>query len=91
MGGSKNEQAGGAEDAAEAWEEAWETLGAFGAWEAVAEGPVEEGPARGPWGVSSAVAELHLPLPAPLVGVTGSGGKVGEPLTTLDVENHSQP
>jgi hypothetical protein len=50
MGGSKNEWAGSAEEAAEAWEEAWENLGAFGAWEAVAEGPVKEAPVWGPWG-----------------------------------------
>jgi hypothetical protein len=75
MGGSENEQAGGAGKAAEAWEEAQETLGAFRAWEVVTEGPAKEGPARGPWEVSSAAAELRLPLPAPLVGVTGLGGK----------------
>jgi hypothetical protein len=86
MGGSENEWAGGAGEAAEAWEEARETLGAFGAWEVVAEGPAKEGPALGPWGVSSVAAELRLPLPVPLVGVTGSGGKAGGPLTTLDVE-----
>jgi hypothetical protein len=43
--GSKNEWAGGAGEAVEAWEEAQETLGAFGAGEVVAEGPAEEGPA----------------------------------------------
>jgi hypothetical protein len=84
MGGSENEWAGGAGEAEEAWEEAWETLGAFGAWEVVAEGPAKEGPVQGLWGVSSAVAELCLPLPAPLVGVTSSGGKAGGPLTTLE-------
>jgi hypothetical protein len=36
--------------------------------------------------VSSAVAEVHLPLPVPLVGVTGLGGKAGGPLTAFDVE-----
>jgi hypothetical protein len=41
---------------------------------------------RGPWGVSSAAAEVRLPLPAPLVGVTGSGGKTGGPLTAFDAE-----
>jgi hypothetical protein len=86
MGGSENEWAGGAGDAAEAWEEAQETLGAFGAWEAVTDGPAEEGPVWGPCGVSSATAEVCLPLPAPLVGVTGLGGKVGGPLTAFDAE-----
>jgi hypothetical protein len=86
MGGSEKDQAGGAGEAAEAWEEAQETLGAFGAWEVVADGPAEEGPAQGPWEVSSTAVEVCLPLPAPLVGVTGSGGKAGGPLTAFDVE-----
>jgi hypothetical protein len=86
MGGSENEWAGGAGEAAEAWEEAQETLGAFGAWEAVADGQAKEGPVWGPCGVSFAAAEVHLPLPVPLVGVTGSGGKAGGPLTAFDVE-----
>jgi hypothetical protein len=46
-GGSENNQAGGAEEAAEAWEEAQETLEAFGAWEVVADGPAKEGPVQG--------------------------------------------
>jgi hypothetical protein len=86
MGGSENEWAGGAGEAAEAWEDAQETLGAFGAWEAVADGPAKEGPAQEPCGVSSAAAEVCLPLPAPLVGVTGSEGKAGGPLTAFDAE-----
>jgi hypothetical protein len=86
MGGSENEWAGGAGEAAEAWEEAQETLGAFGAWKAVVDGPAKEGLVQGPWGVSSAAAEVCLPLPAPLVGVTGLGGKAGGPLTAFDAE-----
>jgi hypothetical protein len=35
---------------------------ALGAWEEVADGPAEEGPVRGPWGVSSAAAEVCLPF-----------------------------
>jgi hypothetical protein len=34
-------------------------------------GPAEEGPARGPWGVSSAAAEVHFFFPDALVGITG--------------------
>jgi hypothetical protein len=43
---------------------------ALGTWEEVADGPAKEGPAQGPWEVSSAAAEVCLTLPAPLVGVT---------------------
>jgi hypothetical protein len=84
-GGSVAGRTGGAGDA-EAWEEVREAIVALGAQEEVTEGPAEEGPVQGPWGGSSAAAEVHLPLPAPLVGVTGSGGKAGGPLTAFDVE-----
>jgi hypothetical protein len=47
-GGSMPIQTGDAGEATEAWEEAQETLGAFGAWEVVTEGPAEEGPVWGP-------------------------------------------
>jgi hypothetical protein len=59
---------------------------ALGAQEEVTEGPTKQGPVQGPCGVSSTAAEVHLPLPAPLVGVTGSGGKAGGPLTAFDAD-----
>jgi hypothetical protein len=48
MGGSENNWAGGADEAAEAWEEVQEAIVALGAQEEVVEGPAEEGPAQGP-------------------------------------------
>jgi hypothetical protein len=78
-------QAGGAGDA-EAWEEVQETTVGLEGWEEDAEDPTKEGPVQGPWEVSSVVAELPLPLPVPLVGVTSLGGKAGGPLIAFDVE-----
>jgi hypothetical protein len=60
---------------------------ALEAWEEVVDGPAEEGPARGPWGVSSAAVEVCLLLPAPLVEVTGLEGKAGGPLTAFGADS----
>jgi hypothetical protein len=83
--GSSCSRTGSAGDA-EAWEEVQEAIVALGAQEEVADGPAEEGPAWGLWGMSSTVVEVHLPLPVPLVGVTGLEWKAGGPLTAFDVE-----
>jgi hypothetical protein len=40
-------------------------------------GPAKEGPAWGPWGVSSTAAEVRFFFPDALVGVTGSAWLVG--------------
>jgi hypothetical protein len=82
VGGSENVQAGAGD--AEAWEGVWETIVGLEGQEEVTEGPTKEGPAWGLWGVSSAAVEVHLPLLAPLVGVTGLGGKARGPLPVLD-------